>query len=195
MLIYASVEDAFIKRVQEASDSGKLGYRLAEVTSYGGQFDDDAFWTNVRRLPAVWITCGGHNHKALSPRKTQCTLQIAVMVGARNVRGERQARHGAVGDVGTYQMLQDVIDLVSGARLGLAITPLRPGRTRTLYNTRMGNEARSVLAVEFAAEFFYTNPDPSAGDPVIETIGLSHYLKPGDEQPDATDVISLTAGA
>lgn len=194
MLIYASAEDAIIKRLQEASDSGRLGYRLPEVCSYGGQLDEEALWASIRRFPAVWVTCGGHNPKPLSARKMQCTLQLAVMAASRNVRGERQARVGAVGEVGTYQMLQDVVDLLSGSRLGLAITPLRAGRSRTLYNTRMGNEARSVLAMEFAAEFTYTNPDPGAAESTIETINLQHYLKPGDDVADSSDVVTVGAG-
>lgn len=191
MLIYAQLEDAVIARLKAAGDTGALGYRFAEVESYGGQFDQETFFTQVRRWPAAWVTVGGDKPKAITPRKSQCGLALAVMVGARNVRGERHTRHGTVGEPGTYQMVQDVRDLFVGQSLGLDISPLKAGAVRTLYNTRLGNEARSVFAVEFAADFTYTPPDASANDPELTAIGLRYYLKPGDDVQDASDEVAV----
>lgn len=191
MLLYAQLEDAVIARVKAASDSDALGYRLAHVESYGGEFDDDTFFTQFRRFPAVWVTVGGDKPKRVSARKWECALQLAVMVGARSPRGERHARRGAVESVGAYQMLQDVRDLLAAQGLGLPIAPLSPSATRTLFNTRIGGNGLAVFAQEFASTYTYTPPDGTEGLPDITSIGGRYYLKPGDDLHDAEDLLSL----
>lgn len=191
MLIYASIEDAVIDRILVASQSNALGYRLAEVTSYGGEFDDEAFWNQVRRFPAVWVTVGGEKVRRLSANRYQCQPTIAVMVGARNVRGEISTRHGSADDVGSYQIADDVRTLLSGQSLGLTIKPLEPGAVRTLFNTRMGREACSVIAVEFATEYVYTPPDPQASDTDLLRVRLATRVVPGDAVDEAVDLINL----
>jgi phage gp37-like protein len=193
MLIYAQIEDAIIARIKAASDTGALGYRLAEVASYGGEFDDEAFFTQVRRFPAVWVTVGGSKPQRKSARVWIYSPVVAVMVGARNVRGERFTRHGSVGEPGTYQLLQDVTDLLAGQKLGLPIEPLSPGADRTLFNVKQGNEARSVFAREFGTFFIY-QVDAEAGNaaaPDLTGINLRYYIKPGDDTQDASDELLL----
>lgn len=189
MLIYAQLEDAVIARVKNASDSNALGYRLAHVDSYGGEFDDETFFTQFRKFPAVWVTVGGDKPKRVSAKVWECALTLAVMVGARNVRGERFTRHGSVGEAGTYQLAQDVRDLLSVQDFDQLVAPLALGPTRTLFNTRQGNEARSVLAIEFTTTYTYRPPEPDEAD--LTGINLRYYLKPGDDVEDATDTLTL----
>lgn len=191
MLIYAAIEDAVIARIKAASDSNALGYRFAEIASYGGEFDDETFFTQIRKFPAAWVTVAGSKPKPISTRKVQLAPVIAVMVGSRSVRGERQTRHGSVTVPGSYQLLEDIRALLLGQDLGLAIGRLRMGADRTLYNTRLGKEGRSVLAAEFHTEATYTLPDPLADGVALEGIGLRYYLKPGDDVQDAADTVNL----
>lgn len=193
MLIYAQIEDAVIARIKAASDTGALGYRLADVASYGGEFDDETFFTALRKFPAVWVTVGGSKPQRKSARVWTMAPVVAVMVGSRSVRGERFTRRGAVGEVGSYQLLQDVTDLLAGQQLGLPIEPLAPGADRTLFNVRMGSEARSVLAREFGTFFRYEvegdQADAAAAD--LAGINLRYYLTPGDGVQDAEDALNL----
>lgn len=195
MLIYSALEDAVIARIKGASDAGSLDYKLAQVGSYGGEFDDESFFSQqFRKFPAVWVTVGGDKPKRISAKVWQCALTLAVMVGSRTVRGERRTRVGLkVGaqllEVGSYQLLQDVRDLLSNQSLGLGISPLAIGATRTLFNTKLGNEARSVMAAEFAADYTYRVPEPVEGS--YNGIDLRYYLKPGDDVADATDTVIL----
>lgn len=189
MLIFAQLEDAVIARVKNASDINALGYRLASVGSYGGEFDDETFFTQFRKFPAVWVTVGGDKPKKISAKAWECNLTLAVMVGSRNVRGERFTRHGAVGEVGSYQMAQDVRDLLAMQDFERMVSALDPGPIRTLFNTRQGSEARSVLAVEFTTRYTYRPPEPELGE--YTGINQRYYLKPGDNIEDATDVITL----
>jgi phage gp37-like protein len=193
MLIYAAIEDAIIARIQAASDTNALGYRLAQIGSYGGEFDDETFFTQFRKFPAVWVTVGGSKPKRAGARTWLLSPTIAVMVGTRTVRGERQTRHGSVTEPGSYQLLEDVRNLLVGQALGLAIAPLAVGNDRTLYNTRQGAEARSVLAAEFHTSCTYAPPDPDAAAADLALVGLNYYLRPGDEIADAVDTVTLAA--
>ena len=190
MLIYAQIEDGIIERVKSASESNALGYRLAHVDSYGGEFDDESFFTQYRRFPAVWVTIGGEKVRRLSARKFLCAPTIAVMVGTRNVRGERHTRRGSVGEPGSYQLLEDIRQLLTDQTFGLDIKPLAPGAVRTLFNVKQGNEGRSVFAHEFATEYVYTLPE-GATDGDLDRIGLAYLLKPGDDTADADDLVTL----
>lgn len=189
MLIYAQLEDQVIARVKGASDSNALGYRLAQIGSYGGEFDDEAFFTQFRSFPAVWVTVAGDTPKKISALTWECGLKLAVMVGARNVRGERFTRHGSVGDVGSYQMAQDVRDLLVGQTFNSLVTGLDLGPTRTLFNTRQGNAALSVLAVEFSTRYTYRKPEVDPGS--YTGIDIRYYLKPGDDIADVVDTLTL----
>lgn len=189
MLIYAQLEDAAIARVKNASDINALGYRLAVCESYGGEFDDETFFTQFRKFPAVWFTVGGDTPKKIGAKTWECTLKLAVMVGSRNVRGERFTRHGSVGDVGSYQMAQDVRDLLVTQTFDGMVSGLDLGPLRTLYNTKLGSEGRSVLVQEFSSRYTYRAPEPEAGE--YTGINQRYYLKPGDNVEDAVDILTL----
>lgn len=155
MLIYAALENAVMARLKAASVSGELGYRLMEVASYGGQFDDvDAFANAVRRMPAVWVAIGGDKVVESAGNSLVCEGVLAVMAAARNVRGEADTRHGNAAEPGTYRMVEDVRRILSWRKLGVALeSGLVPQAVRTLFNTRLAGQAVSVFAVEFGFRF------------------------------------------
>lgn len=197
----AEIEDAIIARIRaaEATTPG-LGYKLHEVTSYGGELDDDLARV-VRSFPAVWVTFGGSGKsKPISTSRTkwQTPATFVTMVAARNVRGERDTRHGltvngVIREVGSYQMMKDISLLLVNSDLGMKIGYLKPGATRTLYNTKLNGQALSVLAREWHTEFIEEQPrtpiDPT--DPMWLKMGINYYLKPGDDIADASDLTTL----
>ncbi|WP_139385644.1 phage protein Gp37, partial [Salmonella enterica] len=54
---------------------------------------------------------------------------------------------------GTYRLTYAVRRLLAGQDLGLAISPLRPGAERTLFSRQLADNAISVLACEFDADW------------------------------------------
>lgn len=179
------IEAAMIETIKGAS---ALAY-LKTVESYGGQLDDD-IGEVVRAFPAVWITFAGAakpvRHGA-NLWKFPCTF--AVMVGARNLRNEKAARAGSPGEVGTYQMLQDIRTLFLDQDLGLQIAELQPGPVKTIYNTRVRNSGLSVFSQEWSTAYVGKKPSPEEVD--LLRIGVNYFLKPGDDVADASDEISL----
>lgn len=197
----AAIEDAIIERIQNAAAATPgLGYTIREVKSYGGEFDDDLSQV-VRSFPAVWVTfvsAGKSRPMANSRNKWLTPVTFAVMVGAMNIRGERATRQGVnVGgvlhEVGVYQMLQDISLLLINSDLGLKIDYLKPGATRTLYNTRMNCQALAVFAREWHTEFVEAQPrepiDPTSADWL--STGINYYLQPDDGVADLSDAVTL----
>lgn len=170
MLIFALLEQAIITRAKHAEQAGMLGYKWAHCDSYGGEFDQEAFWLDGRRFPAMWVTVGGDDAQRVGSRDIVCTIKGAVMVGARSPRGERLARYGTgtpgaattptqLGQaVGTYQMMDDVVRLIDGQSFGLGalISPVKVGNIKTLYNTKIGADGISVMMAEITTTYTRT---------------------------------------
>ncbi|WP_295756023.1 phage protein Gp37 [Undibacterium sp.] len=184
----AAIETAIINRIKAAAG---LSY-LRSVESYGGQFDDDTFDV-VRILPAVWVTFAGSAKPVQHGANAFLTpVTFAVMCCARSVRSEETTRHdGPAGEVGVYRILKDVKTLLLMQDLGLDIDHLRPGATRTLYNTNLRNNGLAVFAQEWHTKF---SDDVPAEANVTELlhVGLNYRLKPGDDLTDAADTVTFT---
>ena len=211
----AAVEAALVERLKLG-----LGRMVTRVELYGGELDDELA-NVVRTLPAVWITFAGMS-KAESYSTTRRTwivpASFAVMVGQRHLVGRTAARNDSpAGDPGASSLVQAVRRLLIGQDLGLTIDSLKPGAVRTLYNTRLDN-AGSVAAysVEFHTRWSESALDngawPAPGElpfaghdghagyagqttpeaPMLERIGMNYIIKPGDDNPDITDVVTLS---
>lgn len=141
---------------------------IAEVKTYAGEFDfnDDADFANVvKRFPAVWTTFDGSGKpEKLGARKYKIPLTFSVMVGARSIRTEETSRHGVevngqMVEVGTFQLVNDVIGAVLGLSFVESMRPLELGQLRTIFNTKTRSEAVSVLAQSFSTDVTICVPD------------------------------------
>ncbi|WP_175992312.1 DUF1834 family protein [Burkholderia vietnamiensis] len=213
--IITAVELAIVERLTRG-----LGRMVNEVKTYGGEFDDDELDTVVRRFPAAWVTFGGVKRTdpvSTSRAKWKAEAVFVVMVGSRSVRNEQTSRHGgpAQSEVGTNLLVSAVRHLLNEQDMGLPIRNLQPGPIRTLFNTKVRNDAMSVYALEFRTAwvedtlFLGAFPQGAVEGPlgdVFEQYGgqidpetpdwkttlLSYFLKPGTERPaDAQDLVDM----
>lgn len=213
--IITAVELAIVDRLTRG-----LGRMVNEVKTYGGEFDDDELDTVVRRFPAAWVTFGGVKRTdpvSTSRAKWKAEAVFVVMVGSRSVRNEQTSRHGgpAQSEVGTNLLVSAVRHLLNEQDMGLPIRNLQPGPIRTLFNTKVRNDAMSVYALEFRTAwvedtlFLGAFPQGAVEGPlgdVFEQYGgqidpetpdwkttlLSYFLKPGTERPaDAQDLVDM----
>lgn len=219
-MLLTQIEDAIIARLRLG-----LGRMVREVGSYGGELDD-GLGEAIRRFPAAWVTYGGtpRTEPTSTSRKHYKTNgQFVVMVGDQNLRSEAAGRRGGpgTGEIGTYALVYAVRRLLSAQDLDLPISPLQPGRVRTLFNTRLEKTAFSVFACEFATEWTEEalplnawpapakpgTPEAAAdpdsvfarnqgklGDPAPDWLrtGLNYHLAPDDGEPDAQDILRST---
>lgn len=177
----ALIETAIINLVKAAP----LPYQLATVASYGGELDDDLAVV-VRSFPAVWVTFSGSAKPERTGSRTwrvPCTF--SVLCGVRSPRDEQATRHslkvaGQIREVGVYQMLLDVRNLLLNSDLGLSIAPLTPGAVRTLYNTKLRAEALAVFAQEWHTYFvLHQDAPPALPAGMLNAIGMTYLGEPG----------------
>lgn len=199
----AAIEDALKARIEQANASGELGYKLAAIGTYGGEFDDlDSLGQALRALPAVWVVLADSGKpECKGPDKWLVPATFAIMVGARSVRNTQAARRGtqtAKGvEPGTYRLREDMWNLLVGQDLGLAIDNFKPGKTLTIFQTRVQGQGVSVLGLELHTAFVRTGQATLllGKDPELERIGINYDLTPpGDGEPDATDLVTLQEG-
>lgn len=144
----AAIELAIIDRLKRG-----MGRMVRDVCSYGGELDGDVAEV-IRALPCAWVTFGGVLKTApysTSRSKYKADGRFVVIVGDRAIRSDHASRHGGArpDEVGTYPLLYAVRYLLSNQDLGLKVSALQPGRIRTLFNTKLNDQALSVFACEF----------------------------------------------
>ncbi|TVO57527.1 DUF1834 family protein [Denitromonas halophila] len=185
----AQVEDAVIARVAGAAG---LGYKFGTVASYAGELDGQLDEV-VRKWPACWITwTGSAKPTRFGTSRTRWVEAntFAVLVAARNVRGERETRHGSVSEPGAYQMLDDVQSLLIGQDFGIAIEAFEPGRKRTLYNAQLRGKSIAVYAQEWHTRWLVEKPAEEIVGGLLK-VGINYHLTPDDGTADASDLITL----
>ena len=191
-----TVEHGIKTLLEEQIKSGKWKW-LREVKSYGGEFDDDV-QVIVKSFPAIWITFQGSGKpRKLSNNKTEYPLTFVVMVGSRSLRNEETRRQGTIMNIGTYDMLSFVQELLIGNNLSSVgikgLEPLELGRTQTVFNTKTQSSSISVLAQEFTTQYTITASDrdriEQAEDAYLERINIDYNVDCEDIK--ASDLIEL----
>lgn len=166
-------------------------------------------------LPALFVAFGGlRRTEQLGQRDAKLQNKLVVYCAAYNSRNERAQRHGDQHEVGSYQLAEDVAQLLANQTFGLGIHPLRLDQIEPLFNARRNDaKAISVMAVHLHADFVMRaampdcalvpgdepiaaqmHPDQgSAVAGILEAIASGFYLRPGDDEPDTDAHVTLEA--
>lgn len=163
------IEQGIIDKVAAASSgpTPALGYDIKDCKSYGGELEGKV--TEIaKRFPAVLVMFKGINSaKEVGDEVWRYDATFIVIVGSKNRRNNKAARHGAAGKVGSYQMATDVLQLLVGSDLGLDISTLEPGRIIPLINSK----TVSVYSVEISTNF---DIEYQAADADLDTFERLH---------------------
>ena len=203
------IEDAILKRINLANNSGLLGYKLMKVASYGGEFAE-GIAALVRQFPAVLVLFGGMREINSTNTRTQYRATYLVAVGAKSLRNESESRLGKDAKPGSYQIVEDMCALLRGQKLGVAITPMKVTSVRALSNDRANNQLASIYGIDIETTFWADdsltidqlnalNPD---GQPIgdFQTLHVNWDVAPAvtpaptlpdDEKANATDHIEM----
>lgn len=156
-----TIEAAMVERIESAAKAGLLGYPLKHVDSYADEFNTKDLGTIANLLPGAWVVFQGGDLLEMQGNGVwKMRGTFAVIVGARNQRNQAAQRHGAAGDVGSYQIARDVCALLANQTLGLEIDPLEPYRIRPFPVARGKGLSVSFVASEFRSVFLITGlPD------------------------------------
>ena len=172
---------------------------IREIKTYGGEFDDD-ITAIIKAFPAIWVTFEGtKTPEKTSANKTKMPVTFVVLVGNRSVRNEEAQRHGAGADIGTFQMLKHVQQLLTGNGLSSqgvkGLAPLELGRIKTIFNTSTRGQSLSVLAQEFTTSYTITASDrvreEAEEESYIERININYHFDPKDYGFIESDLVEL----
>lgn len=185
--------DSAIKRIEQAIVA-KLKAALpgVDVESYAGQLDDPHA-EFLRRLPCVWVTFErAPNPNAVARRKTRKTARFQVMAAQRALGPEPSARHGDFGQVGVYDLLEEGVEsALLHETLGLPIQPLQATGMQMVVQGYFANDAIAVMSAGYETSYDDRKDEPELQPPgVLERVGLDYSLKPGDDVPDASDLVT-----
>lgn len=193
-IIEQAIKDVMAEQIQD-----KKWPWIREIYTYGGEFDDDID-AIIRHFPAIWVTFdGSKSPEKTGVSKTRMPITFVVLVGAESVRNEESQRHGAGADIGTFQMLHQVQQLLTGNDLSSqgikGLAPLELGRVKTIFNTSTRGQSLSVLAQEFTTAYTITASDRVREDAEeeswLERININYNFDPKDFDRLESDLVEL----
>lgn len=157
--MFAEIENAILTRLQLAGspENQVLGYNWGTCESYPENWQD--YLENnlaLLRAPAVWVTFAGFSKISSSTRGVDVRATYGVIVAAKNYRNQRAARFGGAGtdEIGSYQLVNDVLGLLNGHNLGLDISDLEVQSVRFARSTpAMVKTGMSFLGIDLTTEF------------------------------------------
>lgn len=183
------IELAMVARLAQITRS----YQGLVVESYGAQLDDELFaW--VRTLPATWVTFDKVDQVQRVGRHSFRTSGSFEVLVAQRALVENERRFGGPGsaqNVGAYQLLEDNKLALVNQSLGLRIAPLTPGPIRSVMKGLANRDAVAVYAQTFTTRWMEEFPDDESAYPDLLRIGLNYLIKPGDEEIDTSDLVTL----
>ena len=188
----AEIEDALVAAVDAAS----FGYKLGTVAHYGGELagDDKALAIVIRQFPAVWIVFQGESDpKPVGTAKDKWLVDATflLLVATHSPRGEKFTRHNvSATEVGAYQIIKDARLLLLNQDLGLTIDRFKPGAVKSLFNKKLLTKSIAVFSLELKTKYVISQP-AEANQPDWLRVGFNYYLKPGDDNADASDLLTL----
>lgn len=206
----AAIEDAILARLR--AGEARLGYAWATLDSYPADWDAWLAETQGQiKTPAAWTGFAGTRDQR---QRTDGTLWVESVFGLtvmdRHQGSEKAQRRGGTGGaVGTYQLIEDAVSLLSGFVPVDDCDSIRIGRIRHV--GRLGAEKRaSMIAVELTIgfplpvlpddldaadpapfELFHANWDVPSFGGVDAAPGTPGVQLPADAQADATDHVEL----
>lgn len=135
--ILTSIENDIISAAKE-----QMTY-LKTVDTYAGELED-ALKNILPKYPCMLVAFdgGSFNGAGYPANFYDHEIRFSVILIDKNLRGDKERRHGTGQSIGTYNIISDTLILISGKALGLSeiapidpvsITSLLQGRTISVY--------------------------------------------------------------
>lgn len=201
----AEIEDGMIARLK-AAFGGQLPYRVKTIESYGGQVDigDDGRpqASQAFATPAVFVTFARQRQtERMGERTAAQRLSYVIYCVTQNSRNERATRQGDQNNVGSFQLAEDVAQLLVNQTFGVqGIKPAVLDEIEVIFSPGRndGAKAMSMMAVHVHMQY---HMQASVSDCIalipteteLRSIASGFYLQPDDGVADATAVVQIPA--
>lgn len=164
----------------------KIVERLnAKLTGANRIAIDEAHSALSLKMPVVDVIVGGGGFARVA-QSYKITPQVFVIVTFQNLRNVADRRKGV------YPILESILALLVGNKLGLKIDALAPKRLDNITEEKEAKEGKIVFQLEFETGFIIEKlSDEEITD--LLAIGLNYYLQdPADDNvADAADEVTL----
>ncbi len=132
MASLTTIEQAIIGRLSTALPYLKTCGSLSEFLSRGASEIEEF----SPLCPAAFVVYqrGAYSRKMSGALDRE--MIFSVVVAVRNLRGDEAVRHGAAGDKGIYEVLEDVRTALCDQTCGMDIDPLAPVSEEAVSGTR-----------------------------------------------------------
>lgn len=111
-------------------------------------------------------------------------VELYLYLTFKNLKKEKERREGL------YPILEGAIQLLLLQTLDLTIDPLVPVKFANVTTEQDTQEGKLVFYVQFKTFYYVEKVEEEAAAELLQ-IGLNYYLKPGDDEVDATDIVEL----
>lgn len=135
-------------------------------------------------LPAVRCNIEDGTFKKIGQTSFKQIIDIRISVFFKNFGTEESRRKGI------YPILAGVIDILTLQDIGLKIDEIEPVSFRRIFHEKYEEAGMIVFQIMFKTGFMIDKVDDDVAGELI-TIGLNYLLKPGDDEIDAQDEITL----
>lgn len=182
----AAIELGMIGALRVAGEAGApdgLPYRYRTLETYPADWDEyfreKVNWT----APGAWAVYAGASNMSLLGSGDILVegAQFGLVVGAENLRGEQETRHGGAGpgEIGSYQLVEDALALLAGNDLGLDIQALQPRAMRLVRPSALMLERKaSLIALQFETSFTLSPRDLLAEVADFDTLHADWDIPP-----------------
>ena len=117
----------------------------------------------IKDFPAVWVIYAGETSGKHTSKAQAQNARFNIIVAAKSLRNEKEARRGSTGNVGSYQILKDVKALISNNSLGLEISPIKPKQITPLLNEKSGQHLASLYGIEVTTTYYENQVGDTTG--------------------------------
>lgn len=195
-----SIEDSIIEHIHNVYASGAVGYTLKSIRSYGGdQNDAPKEWS--KDFPAVTLIFLRSTYKNRAGNVANYDAHFILLSASRSYRNERAQRHGANGEVGASQILEDCASMLMNFSPDIeGVRRIEIGDIEPFYSDEKNKDRASVFGMKIVVPYSLGkqefNIDANVPLETVHTnwdlppIGSVGETLPDDENADATSHVT-----
>jgi phage gp37-like protein len=180
--MFAEIEQAIIERVKASS----LWPYLRTVEAYA-HVDKRTVQQFALLFPGVLVVVTDSKVVPVG-RKYEVQAGILMYAGSRNLGEQAVKRTEKL--IGSYAITETLLGLFTGNDLGLGVRGLIPKGIAGVFDPELDALGISLYMVRFETAFTISALKEGE-DLYVDSVGIKYYLKPGDDNPDAVDALTL----
>lgn len=155
--------------------------KLSRIRKAGGKKDGETFGP----APALDAACLEGAFERLSHTSWKQTVTLSLLLTFANPKSEEARRKGA------NPLVEAIVQLFVGQKLGLEITKIAPAGWREVTNEDDYQEGKIRYLMKFATSYTVEELDEEEVEELLG-VSLEYLLKPGNDVADAADQVDLT---